>query len=98
MTETYGVIAAQRQPGGQVHLVVAGINKPATSASAEMVKLIEAELPYGRNLTQSSQRNPVLWAVVRVPISTNESTGDNREIGKPRFLFPPKVLGDESVK
>jgi hypothetical protein len=87
-SKMYGVIAAQRQYGGQVHLAVAGVSGPATVAAATMVKaLFSEELP---RANAPSEAASVLWACCEVTVTYDMRVqGDNREIDEPKLISGP---------
>ena len=66
--ETYGVAVAQRRPGGQIWLVLAGITGPATLAAARLVDGLPLDLLAGEN-----QSSPVYWTAVRAKVKQDRS-------------------------
>jgi hypothetical protein len=85
----YGVIVAQRRPGGNVWVVLCGLTGPATFAAAQLLSNIRTELPW-----PNGDYHPVLWAPVVAEVVATESPaegGDVRELESCRFLQRPKV-------
>ncbi len=87
----YGIVAAQRQPGESVWVVVAGVSGPGTYAAAK--KLIDetvSSLPRAKK----GRKAVTAFAGVRARVTTRSgaSDGDPRSVGKvellnDRFLF-----------
>ena len=63
--KTFGIVAAQRRPSGQVWLVIAGLNGAATYGSALAVTDVE----------ESLERPEYCWTPVEVLIRENPRTG-----------------------
>ena len=63
---SYGVIAAQRRPEGQIWVVIAGLTGPGTYAAATCLNAVEAPLPNA----EDPHRGQVLWAVVEATVFT----------------------------
>ena len=77
----HGVIAAQRQPKGNVWLVVSGLSGPATLAAASKVRHIMDELPWS-----NGQRSPALWMPVKAIVKKGiGSSADIREVESVEF-------------
>lgn len=73
--KSYGIMALQRRPSGQVWLTVAGLTGPATLAAAEAVtsELASERLP----------KTGVFWAAVEVKIVEDATVcGDDRTLGE----------------
>lgn len=82
---SYGIIVAQRRPGGQVWLVVSGLSGPETYAGAKVVHSIVKALPSGEGLKPP----PVLWALFEATVEEHllERIGDNRALLGQKLLF-----------
>ena len=91
---TYGIIAAQRRPRGQVWTVVAGLTAMGTYAAAKLIQRLPGEFP-----REAGKPSHILWqpieAVYAEAGSRNRHTPvddhhviDQKLIGKPRYWSP----------
>lgn len=67
--DTYGVVVAQRRPGGQIWLVLAGITGPATYAAA---RLLDEGLPFDLRAADG-ECSPVYWNLVKATVKQDRS-------------------------
>jgi hypothetical protein len=84
-TITYGICAAQRRPGGQIWLVLAGVTGAATFAAAELTH----SLPLGLPRVQAGQVSDVSWAAVQAFVQMD----DTRLPDKAQVVLDRQPLG-----
>jgi hypothetical protein len=78
---TYGVIAAQRRPTGQIWIVLGGLSGPGTDAAARCLEPLPISLP----VPAGKGPTPVLWSVVRAKVRSDKKRG-LRELVDARLL------------
>jgi hypothetical protein len=83
---TVGVLAAQRRPKGQVWLLLAGIDGPATYALAYELPSLSAQIDLPQ--LDGSGRSPVIWAAVRAEVLWDVSV---TEWDSRWFAEPPRI-------
>ncbi len=84
--KSYGIIAAQRRPEGQVWVVIAGLTGPGTFAAADSLRHVIGTLP-----SQRGACSPVLWGVVCASVDTIPmmQAGKPPELSDPKFVIKP---------
>lgn len=82
----YGIVAAQRRPGGRAWLVVAGLSGPATFASAlAVIEQRTGTMPEAPNKASPSK---IIWSLVEATVVRDESVpGDSRVVKRADVLL-----------
>ena len=88
-TRTYGVCAAQRRPGGQIWLLVAGMTGPATLGTARMTHSLPLGLPH----SERGQASALVWAAVETHVKVRQSgpRRGTRRIERQDELIGPRI-------
>jgi hypothetical protein len=85
---SYGIIAAQRRRTGKIWLVLAGLEGPATLATASAVRLITSDMPTPE---QPGQNSRVIWCAVEARVEKDPSLpGDSRVLKDSMLLVKPR--------
>lgn len=85
--QTYAIVAAQRQPCGQIWLVIAGLSGPGTYAASKLLGAEDFAFPSAA----TRGRSPVLWMAIEAPVSVKTIAGDDRVVHTPRKLIGPEI-------
>lgn len=89
---TYGLIAAQRQPSGQVWIVLAGLSGPETLACAKILNSVSTAL----KPPQVGRRAPVFWAVIESDVEVPEKSGEQgKSEGDGRRLLDQRIVFEQ---
>jgi len=86
--QSYGVCVAQRRPGGQIWLVLAGVTGPATFAAAKVADGLPLNL-YPEGPGKASR---VYWTPVRASVRRDEArVAETVLVSEPEPMSPPQA-------
>lgn len=83
----YGVVVAQRRPGGEVWCVIGGLSGPGTLAAAEALSGMSGAMPE----SELGRPSRPVYAVVEaaVEVDPDKTFGDNRRVVDQRVIVEP---------
>jgi hypothetical protein len=83
---SYGIVAAQRRPGGQIWMVIAGLTGAATHAAARVVRKIHSNLPPRAR----GRRSKVFWVLVK----SISKRGRSKSMPQLRIVTDCEIVGE----